>query len=480
MKNIKTIKFVLLCNLLFSTAGYSQLYVGTNSNVFVNDEFVYVKNTVELNTNASTIYLRNDAQLLQGSAAVGGANKGLGSLSVFQEGTTNNFAHNLWCSPVGGALATAGNSPFGITQLKDVADLTTSNPAGILAMNQYDGTSSPLKIAPYWIQKLLSSSSYYSWQVVGSNSTINSGEGFTMKGTSGTNTSVTVNGIQNNPGSAQRYDFRGKPNDGDIIINVANAQFTLTGNPYPSAIDLSKFLTDATNSTGIAYFWEQDPTTNSHLLVNYKAGYGTFSPISRSGTGIYVPAVYYKYTGAGDQIAGTVGSGANYERRFSPIGQGFMIEGNNVGSTVIMKNSHRVFVKEGLAYNSQFARTTGKTNTKSKISFLPNIPSVSGFDYTTVSTLPTPQIRITTLMNNQGVRQLNLAFVPEATTGVDHAMDAASPSDAPLEIYFAMNNGEYIIDARPFDIDSKIAIGFRNIAQANYKITVNEFIEVSI
>jgi hypothetical protein len=59
------------------------------------------------------------------------------------------------------------------------------------------------------------------------------------KGTSGTNT-TTVNWVQNNPGE-QRYDFRGKPNDGTISITVLNLQFTLTGNPYPSAIDLSAF-----------------------------------------------------------------------------------------------------------------------------------------------------------------------------------------------------------------------------------------------
>jgi hypothetical protein len=31
-------------------------------------------------------------------------------------------------------------------------------------------------------------------------------------------------------------------------------ELVLTGNPYPSAIDLSAFLLDATNTTGIAYF----------------------------------------------------------------------------------------------------------------------------------------------------------------------------------------------------------------------------------
>jgi hypothetical protein len=41
---------------------------------------------------------------------------------------------------------------------------------------------------------------------VGSTSNLNAGEGFTMKGTSGTN-ATTVKGVQNNPGNKQRYDF---------------------------------------------------------------------------------------------------------------------------------------------------------------------------------------------------------------------------------------------------------------------------------
>jgi hypothetical protein len=46
--------------------------------------------------------------------------------------------------------------------------------------------------------------------------------------------------------------LEGKPNDGTIPITVLNLQF-LTGNPYPSAIDLSSFLIEQTNCTGIAY-----------------------------------------------------------------------------------------------------------------------------------------------------------------------------------------------------------------------------------
>ncbi|KIA87867.1 T9SS type A sorting domain-containing protein [Flavobacterium sp. AED] len=473
--NSKLLKITLLIisGVLFQNNINAQMFVSANTNVFVNNEVVYIKQGLELNAASSNFYLRRDAQLLQGSTAAG-ANKGVGNLSVFQEGSTNNFQFNYWCSPVGGNSATAGNSPFGITQLKDIVDLTNSNNPTILAMNNYNGTASPFAIAPFWINKLVASSGYTSWAQVGSASSINAGEGFTMKGTSGTNL-TTVNGVQNNPTSQQRYDFRGKPNDGTISINVLDQEFTLTGNPYPSAIDLSAFLTDATNCTGIAYFWEQDKTVNSHYIADYKGGYGTFSPVSRSGSGIYVPATFYSYDGSGNEGSST-GTGGIYERRFSPVGQGFMIDGTANG-TVEMKNSYRVFVKEGASNYSQFNKSANQNKTKTKSDYLSKIQSVSGFDYTKVSLLPTPQIRFNTLMNNQGVRQLALAFIPEATDGVDRAMDAMSSSDdSPADVYFVLEDTEYVIDAVNFDVDKSIPIGFRNGDQANYKITVKEIL----
>ncbi|MFV5698459.1 T9SS type A sorting domain-containing protein [Flavobacterium sp. ZT3R17] len=473
--NSKLLKKTLLIisGVLFQSNINAQMFVSANTNVFVNNEVVYIKQGLELNAASSNFYLRRDAQLLQAST-VAGANKGVGNLSVFQEGSTNNFQFNYWCSPVGGNIATAGNSPFGITQLKDIVDLTNSNNPTILAMNNYNGTASPFAIAPFWINKLVASSGYTSWTQVGSASSINAGEGFTMKGTSGTNL-TTVNGVQNNPTSQQRYDFRGKPNDGTISINVLDQEFTLTGNPYPSAIDLSAFLTDATNCTGIAYFWEQDKTVSSHYIADYKGGYGTFSPVSRSGSGIYVPATFYSYDGSGNEGTST-GTGGIYERRFSPVGQGFMIDGTANG-TVEMKNSYRVFVKEGASNYSQFNKSANQNKTKTNGDYLSKIQSVSGFDYTKVSLLPTPQIRFNTLMNNQGVRQLALAFIPEATDGVDRAMDAMSSSDdSPADVYFVLEDTEYVIDAVNFDVDKSIPIGFRNGDQANYKITVKEIL----
>jgi hypothetical protein len=474
----KIFRVMLLIAVGICTKSFGQLYV-SNNYVYVADKYLYVKQDVNIQ-NSGNLYLRNESQLLQAKTG-SSANAGAGKLSVFQEGTVNNFAYNYWCSPVGNSATASGNEPFGITMLNQPTTAIASTPAVMLPMSSYDGIANPLSISQGWIFKFLSSSLYSQWFGVYSASTLNPGEGFTMKGTSGTDASYSDAGITNNPGSKQRYDFRGRPNDGDILISLATGMRTLTGNPYPSAIDLRAFLLGATNSTGIAYFWEQDKTVNSHFISAYKGGYGTYSTAGPMGT--YVPAVFYAYDAAGTQL-GSVGVGSNYERRFCPIGQGFMLEGSNTGN-VTMQNSYRVYQKEGAANFSQFERTTNddasvKNRSTEEGSFLPEIPSVSGFDYTSVSTRPAPQIRINTLLNNEAVRQSALVFQEGATDGVDFALDAKSPDVVDTDMYFVINDGEYIIDVLEFDINKGIPIGFKNSVPATFKLRVGEIVNMNL
>lgn len=460
IQNLKKISnlFLLILLLLFNIYTNAQVFVSPDTEILVNNEVIYIKQGLDLNAISSIFYLRNNSQLLQGTTGTG-TNKGLGKLSVFQEGSVNNFQFNYWCSPVGNSdLSTSVNNPFGISQLGIPTTKTASTAANILSLNNYDGTSLPFSIASYWVYKFIVKSSYTDWLKVGSAFTINPGEGFTMKGSSGIDITM-VDGVQNNPdGKQQRYDFRGKPNDGTIDIEVLPNQFTLTGNPYPSAIDLQAFLIGETNCTGIAYFWEQDKTFNSHYISDYKGGYGTYS----ASTNIYTPAIFYSYDGSGNQIPATaVSSGKNYERKYSPIGQGFMIEGEVLSTgNVQMKNSYRTFIKEGLASLSQFEK---RANTKSKV----------------IVAATTPQIRFNTVLNNGPISQMVLAFDTMSTDGVNRAMDAASPNDGPCNNYFVINDNEYVINVVPFDIEKRIPIGFKNSVVANYKITINEILNLS-
>ncbi|MDN3677996.1 T9SS type A sorting domain-containing protein [Flavobacterium paronense] len=459
------------CFLFSVNLALAQLNITGTSFVYNKGSLVFVTNEVNIKDATSNFYLRNEGQLLQGSTVLNGLNKGVGKLSVFQEGTTNNFAYNYWCSPTGNASAGVGNENFGITML----NVPTTNTASTAAINSgsYNGFSSAgfLSIADFWIFRFLAQPGYAGWTHSFSTSNIAAGQGFTMKGTTGTDATDVGEAALNNPGSKQRYDFRGKPNDGDIDITVANGNWTLTGNPYPSAIDLSAFLIDAANCTGIAYFWEQDKSVNSHLLLSYRGGYGTFSPVLRGGSGIYVPATFYSYDITGVLLPLTSSSPMNsYARTFAPIGQGFMIEGNALGTTVTMKNAYRVFQKEN-AINSVFEKN-GQTSHTNSGNFLPPIQSVSGFDYTTVSTDEVPQIRFNTMLNNEAIKQVVLAFDSAATDGVDHAKDAKNPDDSSLDMNFLLNDKEYVISVIQFDENKRIPVSFKCATNAVFKITV--------
>ena len=471
---VKYIIFIL--SVLFSlNSAIAQIYVKDNSFIFNKGTVVYSNGNLELNGANSNFYLRNEGQFLQGTTNTS-TNKGIGKLSVFQEGTVNNFAYNYWCSPVGNASAVSGNEDFGITMFT-IPTTNTLSTAATISSATYNGSSSAgaLTIASYWIFKFLSQSTYSGWVQSGSATNIAAGQGFTMKGTSGFDLTNVGETTVNNPGSAQRYDFRGKPNDGDITITVADNNFTLTGNPYPSAIDLSAFLTDATNCTGIAYFWEHDKTVASHALLAYRGGYGTFSPISRGGTGIYVPAKFYSYDISGNLLPLTESSPNNsYARRFCPIGQGFMIKGNASGTTVTMKNLYRVFQKENIL-NSVFERNATVSQTLNA-DFLPPIMSVSGFDYTTVSTAEVPQIRFNTLLNNQAIKQVVLAFDSDATDGVDHAKDAENNDVTTLDMNFFLNDKDYVISVIQFDENKRLPVSFKSSNNAYFKITVAQII----
>ena len=81
--------FLFIVGILFQTYATAQVFVAANTNVLVSNEVIYVKQDLQLSVESSNFYLRNQGQLLQGTS-VQGANKGLGSLSVFQEGTVNN------------------------------------------------------------------------------------------------------------------------------------------------------------------------------------------------------------------------------------------------------------------------------------------------------------------------------------------------------------------------------------------------------
>lgn len=480
MRVISTIS-LLFC--LASNAVFSQMYVSPNSYVFNRGSLVYIKGDLELNGASSTFYLRNEGQLVQGTTSTSN-NRGLGSLSVFQEGTSNQYRYNYWCSPVGAPSATAGNSNFGVSLLQQPTSVTASTPAGMLSTS-YNGQSNPLQISTAWIYRFLAGTTYSNWQSSGASTNIEAGQGFTMKGTSGSDFTDVGEAVVNNPytpgtpgpppgppvvTSAQRYDFRGKPNDGNITVNLLPNSSTLTGNPYPSALDVNAFLldTDNANCTATAFYWDQEANPTSHNIVSYVGGYGAYVPMALGVNGVYTPATYQTFNLDGTVNNNNAGTGSSYQRRFAPIGQGFLVTGDATlvaPNTVTLKNSHRAYYKEALP-DSQFAKSGSQGSNGNK-----------NLNETPQNEFSFGLIRLKVTMNNLYSRELALALTNQATDGVDRGMDGKSPDVASTatDSYFFLDNTQYVIQSVPFDVTKRIKLGVKVTADnTNFSFSLKQ------
>ncbi|WP_168191299.1 MULTISPECIES: T9SS type A sorting domain-containing protein [Antarcticibacterium] len=423
MRQIYIIAFLLL-----PFYGISQLHIQPRGSepafIYSEGELLFVQKNIHTKANPggiASIYLRKEAQLLQGSQNM--PNTGDGKLSVFQEGTASAYSYNYWASPV---QSISPHPSFGEILYEP---LTTLESQKAIITTGLDGQAQPLTISSRWVYTL-DGSNYGDWQFAGNTFDIQPGEGFTMKGVNGKNLNVSLYGVPNNPGNAQRYDFRGRPNSGLFPLQIKKDEIKLVGNPYPSALDLNAFLTDNTNITGIAYFWDSKEV-NSHYLQDYQGGYGAYSPAA--GNNGYVPAVFYSYDQAGNPLQETGATGGNYARRFSPIGQGFIVEGAQNGA-FFFRNEYRVFQKEAPRV-SQF-KTTANNNepehTTSIIRFNVKFPS-----YT---------------------RQLLLALREDSTPGFDLAMDARNLTPLVTDAGWWLQDEAFLIDVRPHQEAAEIPI----------------------
>ena len=405
-------KLPLLFLMIFSCGGlFAQLYISpsekSDSYIYAKDRLVYVEKDLilERNRNKETeasIYLRKNAQLIQGLKNIR-ENKGNGQLSVNQKGTSNAYDYNYWGLPV------TVNSPN--SRLNDYVyeplNNTSSRNANLIG--GLDGSSDPLAISSKWIYTF-SGSTYSNWLYAGDNFDLLPGEGFTMKGVNGTNLN-NIEGDIINAGSSQIYDYRGLPNDGRIELPIKKDQILLVGNPYPSSLDLNKFLTENTSTTGIAYFWDSRQNGNSHYLADYEGGYGTYSP----GTGIYIPPAFKKYSDNSE----TGEMGKYYERSNIPIAQGFMIIGRKDG-IVGFDNSQRVYLSNNSTVPVFKSPLTGS-----------------------------PSMILNVEIAGTILQQLALVFREDSSPEEDHAMDAKKMDSNPEDISWAISNKNYVINVRP-------------------------------
>jgi len=517
------------------STGMAQVHVINEAFIYSKGTDIFITEELELKDPASSFYLREGAaadgdgngriaQLIQENPA--SLNTGLGVFSVFQEGLADNFTYNYWSSPVSVPNATTGNSGFSYTQLyfptlMETFDFETdfvidAQQATYLSSNIKDGKTDeqnfdnlsdpinpkdplviqPLKIAKRWLYSYKSADptdasgvtggGYFGWKSFQKDSDLVApGYGFTMKGVGLT---AGPNLIQNSNGAiGQRYDFRGIPNNGNFSVSVKNGDFSLVGNPYPSALDLKKFMQDnAGLIDGQLFFWDSAPTT--HILQEYLGGYGTYSPqLDDASNGYYVDAVFRKYDSQGVLIPGSggtdgglsgpVGDPSNISRRYAAIGQGFVIQrtlddpetadidegftsADGLIGTLTFRNSQRVFQNEN-GVSSLFKSAPGSGNDRA-------------IDVNAKDVKPAMSFEV--LINNQFSRNMIVAFADSSTKNWDWGMDASNAANRTSnDAYMPIDGNQALIQVLPYDeSETIIPVVFKSASnQSSFDIHIN-------
>jgi hypothetical protein len=517
---MKKITFTIAAILGFSSLALSQdLYVSPTSYMYVQDEIVFVNDDIRLEAADSNIYLRDGAQLIQNTNI---KNSDLGELSVYQQQTGGIYEYSYWGSPVG--VSTTDNPQLAfpnptVTRNDEKFDVTNLHQAASTALNEtnsatypvspygYDSTIAQLK--SYWIYKTINAYSYAQWNQVTNTGDVDSGWGFTMKGTPGS-TLMTGNII----------DFRGRPNTGNITIPCvwsgssadpaydglsASQVESLVGNPYPSTMDLKTLFMDPANPAAghsrntfleeAIYFWE-DAGVNTHYMAVYEGGYATYIPgdlTDENDDGTYTVANFTQFllgTDVGEQTGGTIGNSgsyiSNHSRRYAAIGQGFMVRNinGNAGGNVTLDNSMRVWLRQdnALAGDGSVFNRTADTSDSNELTNEVVAMSHNGLDYQHIVNNPTiiPEIRILTKINNTYYRESVLAFRANTNSHFKAGCDGRIAQKLSTDTYFLADNNELSIKSITYDVDAKVPFG---IAAKNnmstYSVTINTLKDVS-
>lgn len=483
-------KRIFVLFILFHSFAFAQdLYVDDNSYLYARDVVVFVNDDIRLETATSNLYFRGDAQLIQNSDT---KNSDLGELSIYQNQTTGVYEYNYFCSPVGVSVdgTAQANVAFDGSNIHDPADhtdLTNVSSTAYLYTTAYEGTATEL--SNYWLYTLRDGEGYYSWKQIFDTGTADTGYGFTLKGS---------------PNANNVLDFRGRPNNGTITVSCAfdgiddqptsgtpNTAETLTGNPYPSTLDLKLFfansVTNQVNLSGEIFFWEQKPN-NTHFLRGYEGGYGVYVPGPLGNlldNGTYTTAAFENYNGDGSTNGTTTGNttdfSANNQRRYAAVGQGFIIQSTGLGGNATFDNSMRlVYIPEDSTTGGDgavFAKN-GKSK-KSKPKKEAVAMSHNGVDYKSIIENPTviPEIRIHTHIDNTYYKENVIAFresTPDNNT-YNKFYDGRNINELSSDAYLISEDKELVIKSVNYDETTRLPLGLKaSNDNMEFSISINK------
>jgi large repetitive protein len=405
-----------------------------------------------------SINLEGNSQLVQTEGSILDEDSA-GYIDIDQQGTANSFNYNYWSSPVSLINSTTNNTGFRIADV--LKDGTIDIPRNIDFNYQYhwaDGNySGDTRISTYWLYTFGDpdgnfngdADDYFAWHQFDETDILPPGIGFTMKGTTGY---VPI-------GNKQNYTFRGKPNNGDISVYVAEDQNLLTGNPYPSAIDALQFIDDNLNGfNGALYFWDHFGKEDTHYLEEYVGGYAVYN---KSG-GISSATSVDSRINNNDASSTKEPPG-----QYIPVGQAFFINTLGVDNpiTITYKNEYRAFVKESDKDSngndvSQFHMQEDEKPEKDQV----KVKLDSRF-----------KIRLKFQSPKGYHRQILVTADGNSTGGFDLGYDAPLIENNVEDMYWMIGDTEFVIQAVPdFNLNRTLPLGIKISETGDYTIKIDQ------
>ncbi|MDO7171064.1 LamG-like jellyroll fold domain-containing protein [Mariniflexile sp. AS56] len=433
------------------------LYIDENKTLTVTGDN-QIRNSWYFELNG-TLDLKDDSQLIQTTQSDLVTSE-TGKILRRQEGTANAYRYNYWSSPIGAVGATGlmdnntssnnmNNAPYKLSMLKE----PTGGDFQFTSKLNEQG-----KISLQWLYTYKNGVRYSDFEQINQNTSLIAGIGYTQKGT----------GIT---GAQQQYVFEGKPNNGTILVNVndvggsgsvATVSKTdfLLGNPYPSALDIHKFIDDNEGVIGGTLQLWQQWGGNSHVLRAYEGGYAQVNKLGSCRA--------YQFVGIEGENNG-VQNGTLMPSRYLPVGQGFVAEIIGSGQ-VEFNNSQRVFVKEADAdgtYNqgSSFLKSS---NTKSK--------STSDDDANANESMMKIRLEFNSVVGPQARRELLLGFSEATTDGYDYGYDAVTSESSGDDFNLNLEGKSMNMQAYgPVFNEKVVALNFKSSGDNTFEIKATDF-----
>jgi len=230
--------------------------------------------------------------------------------------------------------------------------------------------------------------------------------------------------------------FEGIPNTGNIVKPLVygspNFAYNAVGNPYPSPINIYKFLEANEDAIdGTIWLWRKtdDPSKSSYAVVT-KLGYQSNTIPDTANYTLQDPFELHE-----DGILNT--------------GQGFIVKANT-NTNLVFNNDMREAVSTANFFKPGQSKDNAGADGIAASRFWINVTAQNVFS------------------------QVLIGYTAEATTGYDNGLDGESIMDGTVTLYAKIEGRKLAIEARPeFEVSDVIVLGFKAGAAGTYQFNLD-------